>query len=103
MKVVRSDLSWALVSKVRSYYLPASSSMESLHDLFGPMRVITARYDNHVLVVGDRYDGFVSAVYEFLEDGMDIDSRLGLIWMDNRLHDDAGHALEAALAWSRAH
>ena len=52
-----------------------------------------------MIFADDSLKGVILAVYEVLEDGRDIESLLGLIWMDTEFYEDAGHALDAGFKW----
>ena len=99
--VVRyGEFEWVLDSKLARRSFAISSSMEELSDGVS-MNGAVVRYGDRVLVASARLDGVASAVYEFVDDDRDCDSRLGLIWVGSEIHEDAGHALEACMNWCR--
>ncbi len=104
MRIVRKDLEWVLENGRYLHSLPVSASMETLDGCIGGvLDGAVVRYGDRVLIACYRYDGVVSAVYEFVDDDHNCDSRLNLVWMDSKMQEDAGHALEAGMVWSQNH
>ena len=101
VRVVRGWENWVLENGKYRHELPVAASMETLAEYTNLMNGAIIRYGDRVLFAGAHFDGVLAAVYEFVDDDHECDSRLNLIWLNDVVYRDAGHALEACMNWVR--
>ena len=84
------------------YRLPNVSTMEKLSLRVSAGEGAVLKYDDVVFVTDQTSGGFISGIYEFVEDPEKvgcsyIECRLNLIDMSEKLFPDGGHAIEWAM------
>ena len=85
------------------YRLPNVTTMEKLSMQVTAGEGAVLKYNDKVLVTDHTWEGFIAAIYEFIEtlveiDGGECECRLNLIAFPDELFIDGGHAIAWAIS-----